>query len=868
MRIFRGLVLLTALVSLVFPAPALAQSSKPPANTSAGSRVTLRNVATDLMPNSKNVWQCSCDTDGCWPGCFTIASASILKYWSGNGFPNLWVGKEVATLQRLRDLFPNLQCTGNGNGNGYPGDTVFDAADVAYGFNMFVKEKGYNFTITPIYEPTFDKIKSEIDAGRPLIGVFGVSPWGSHAGTIIGYDTTKGRQAMIVRPNLQGKPDTDLEWGAGYAGFGLVTIVPGLGKGAYPIAPKSTFEVMVDDRDPGFAQFGDWAAVDGFGLGGSSRWLRSADTSTQQAGEDTAWVQWSPDLPFDGMWEVLAWMPKDDEDDSFSRSTTYKILDAEGMHLSRRSQHDSTQGWMSLGAFPFVAGGKGGVRLGNLTTDDKPRVMWADAMRFVWRGPLVVLSEDDTSKVYLVRDGRRHLIPTDATRAGDPRTFDALRLGAGDMRKLTVMQLSQYPEGDPLPSIYGSWVGQYFNNALLSSPASLVKASPALGFVWDAAPPAPNMSALGFSARWTRVMAMPEGKVPVSVNAVGGVRLWVDGRLEIDAWNASDTITNALINHQRVISVTGSLHTLELEYVNRDGAAQVNFGNLPPFIPIVTDPISSTGWTNAVTKTLSWLDAGDPDSPGSQRAFYATLWKDGSTESASSNWISDTNWVTALPADGVYLWRVSASDGSAVSDWSEPRRIQVDRSPPWAQMQSAEFVGGPVLGAQVDASGAVKITASQPYTAARGIQLMWWATDTASGPSSYDVQYREIVHAMTNFSQTVEMREVEKPAQEVVVQNGKEVTRASTVLETVPTITYQPIYSFETLTQTQWITLGVALPVTSTVFVGNPGSTYEFRVRARDWAGNEQPWYEGYSIQAQMDLNTAPPITSAPTITR
>ncbi len=75
----------------------------------------------DIIPGFNNSWQCPCDSDGCWPGCFTVASATLLKYWSQKGFPNLWDGNENGTLARLRELFGHLLCYGNGDANGKPG---------------------------------------------------------------------------------------------------------------------------------------------------------------------------------------------------------------------------------------------------------------------------------------------------------------------------------------------------------------------------------------------------------------------------------------------------------------------------------------------------------------------------------------------------------------------------------------------------------------------------------------------------------------------------------------------------------------------------------------------------------------------------
>jgi hypothetical protein len=834
------------------------------------ARVVLQDVPDNIIPENSNKWNCSCDSDGCWPGCFTVASASILEYWSQKGFPNLWNGDEDGILVRLRELFPNLLCYGNGDGNGKPGDTGYDAYDVASGLNQFIQEQGYSFTLTPIPSPTFEQVMSEIDAGHPIIGAFAESPWGSHAGTIIGYDTTGGRQVMVVRPNLWQKTDTDLAWGTGYQGFGLVTVAPSDNAVTSTLSPQVTYEALVNASDPGFAAQGNWQTAQGVGMNGEARSLTTTDPTNLGPTDDTGWARWNPQLPFDGVWEVLAWMPQADTDDSATHNAVYHVTHAEGMSLVRRSQHDASQGWMSLGTFPFIRGDKAVVYLGNLTGDTPLRKVWADAVKFVWRAPLIITSEDDDEVLYLVQDGKRLRIP-------DMDTFDALRLSRSNIRKLSAMQLAQYPEGDTLPSIFGSWVGQYYNNTTLAAPASAVRRDDKLSFQWNDTAPAENMSSRGFSARWSRVMALGDGNYPFTIDAVGGVRLYVDGHLEINDWDSS----SVYIQHQQVVSVTSGLHRVEVEYVNREGQARIDLGDLPPNAPIVPD-VGQLQWTTAPTVTLQWQDGGDPDNSAQPRKYYVSVWRDGNDWSVNSEWITATEWTLPLPGDGRYFWRVSAGDGTAVSDWSPAREIDVDRSAPWAQMQTAQTpqeLAESTAQAQaaneqtmvqmpnavsIDASGQpISVSVAQLMSATTpgpstpqpfiGLMLSWWATDTLSGLASFDVQARELVHAETRYTPTVEMHEVSQLSYELIVSGSQEITNALVITSMVPYTTVAPIMVYTPISPTDWFTFASGIVNTQTVFVGNPGSTYEFRVRARDNAGNVQEWLDGYSIQAQMD---------------
>lgn len=836
-------------------------------NLTDNVRVVLNDMPNDIIPQDSNKWNCTCDSDGCWPGCFTVASASVMEYWSAKGFPNLWNGDENGTLIRLRELFPNMACDGNGDGNGKPGDTIYDAFDVADGLRQFTQEKGYAFTLTPIPEPSFEQIIAEIDAGKPIIGAFGESPWGSHAGTIIGYDTTGGRQVLVVRPNLWHKLDTDLEWGMGYRGLGIVTISPGGGLSSAPVAPQITYEVLVNDVDPGFASQGSWQQSEGMGHGGEAKSQLTTDPTNLGPTDDTGWARWNPQLPFDGMWEVMAWMPLNDTDDSVTHHAAYRVSHAEGMSIVRRSQHDATQGWMSLGAFPFVRGDKGSVYLGNLTGDVPLRRVWADVVKFVWRAPLIVINEQAEGEIYLVQNGKRLRIP-------DDHTFDALRLNRSNIRKLSPLEMAQYPSGDMLPSIFTSWVGQYFNNTVLAQPESVVRGDSNVNFQWNGAAPAANMSSQSFSTRWTRVMALSEGSYPFRVDAVGGVRLYVDGKLEINAWDASNTY----VQHQRDITVTSGLHRVEVEYTNRAGSARVMLGNLPPNAPIIVRS-GDVQWTTALTVTVNWLDGGDADTVGKPRRFYVAAWRESDGWMVNSDWITSTQWDIPLPGDGRYQWRVSASDGAAVSDWSPPQPIWVDRSAPWSQMLTAVGQADPVTPTEAAPVDVSTITSTEaltlPVVAAPaaptrllGVQLTWWATDTLSGASAFDVQARELVHSSVIYTLTTELREMTQLNYELIYSGTEPITNTYLTTATLPYTTVTPLRIFTPVPDSQWVTVSTGVVATQTLFIGNPGSTYEFRVRARDMAGNEQDWYDGYSAQGQVDASLNINYTYIPLVTR
>jgi PA14 domain len=862
-------------------APLNPRDQRAPDNRPRGreGRFVLDGLTTEIVPATSNIWQCACDTDGCYPGCFTIASATILEFWAKRGYPALWDGETNATLERLRDLFPNLFCYDNKDNDGQPGESGYDAFDVAKGFDIFVRERGYKFRITPVPSPTFEQIVAEIDAGRPVIGAFGTSPWGSHAGTIIGYDTTDGRQIMIVRPNLTGKLDTELTWGKGYGSFGLVTIEPTNEVSDLIVGATRYIEILVDDTDSGFVMNGDWRMTEGLGVNNGARAVLSTDPSNLGPAEDTATATWTPALPYDGMYEVQAFMPREDGNDSITHLATYHVLHAEGESFVRRSHHDARAGWMPLGAFPFVKGQKSMVRVGNKTGDQPPRTLWADAVRFVWKGPIVVQREEG-GPVALIVEGKLREVR-------DAETLNVLKLRRSSVRPIALIEYAQYQAGEALPSMFSSWVGQYFDNTGLTPPFSAVRSDDGLNFVWSGAAPVAGLNDGNFSARWTRTLALTEGDYPFIIEAAGGLRLWVDGKLEIDAWDAPSTV---LQRHEKVIGVLSGLHRVDIEYTNRGGNGELRLANLPPNAPVVIDNTGPRASSPEIT--LRWLDGGDPDNVNvtKPRRFFASLWNDAGFR-ATTGWVTDTVWSYTLPEDGRYQWSVVATDGVANSASSPARTILLDSTAPWSQMTDAKVPVGRVDFAQAaqnselrlvtDANGNQIVVdsgeaADQPQLS-RGltvlnrplyqrfgnapvVQLTWWATDSLSMPDMrYALQARELVRARTEYTLTTTLREVTRLAYELVLSGTQEITQPVVLTETVAFSDVTPVLAMTQVTNTEWITVHASLATTSTVFAGYPGSTYEFRVRAIDGAGNEQQWYDGYSLQVKLDESTALP---------
>ena len=856
-------------------------------STNDSLRVILSDIPEDLYPKESNIWQYGCDTDGCWQGCFTIAAASVAKYWSKKGYQNLWNSDENYTFSRLRQLFPNLFCYNNVNNDGKPSESGYDAFDVATGFSQFISERGYSFTITAIPKPTFNQIVAEINAGRPIIGIFAESPWGSHAATIIGYDSTDGHQAIVVRPNLLNKKDVDLDWNSAFGGFGIVTITPqgvsdapdfsgldnAIGKIQEESAQKSTFEVVVDEGDPGFVMHGDWASDKRFGFNGTTRYRLTTDPTNFGPTSDTAFVTWKPNLSFDGIWEVLVYIPTGNSDENVAHHANYRLNTAEGISVMQAKPSELTQGWSSIGSYPFIKGDSGTVYMGDNTGDDYPRFLYADAVRFLWRSPLLIRNQN-SSQLYLVLNGKRHAIP-------DSETLSALQIDRESVRTLSPQVFSRYDEADSLPSVYKGWIGEYFNNDSLEAPTSFIRSDGNLHFQWHGTAPAANVNATGFSTRWTRMFSLTEGEYVFSLEAIGGVRLSVDGQLEIDAWDT----TNQLLLHQKSVPLADGLHSVQVEYRSSQVNSQILFGNLPPNTPYVTKD-TDVEWSPSPTVTMQWADSGDPDTTSNFRNYFVTLWREEDGQNVwqtTSGWITGTHWETVLTQDGRYMWSVVASDGNLNSSPSSPQPLLFDGTPPWSQIENTQAgaseaastisnntaikITGDLRGAEViaDIEGKDSIIVNQRFdrnpnfapasTGSRNlpiVQVNWWAADTLSGIDSYDVQVRESVIAHTVYTLSTSSLFAPRISFELLIFGGEEFDQSVIVTDSISVTTAVPLVEFEPVSSTEWITVATNVHDRSLLFLGNPGSTYEFRVRATDNAGNQQPWLD--TVLAQVDI--------------
>ena len=193
------------------------------------------------------------------------------------------------------------------------------------------------------------------------------------------------------------------------------------------------------------------------------------------------------------------------------------------------------------------------------------------------------------------------------------------------------------------------WRGEYFANAGLQAPPYLVRNDRVVDL--DLAPgrsPALGMPSENWSARWSRTWRFDEGNYRFHVLVDDGARLWVAGRLLIDAW-----ADGAAREFTADLYLKGDV-PIRLDYYNHLGAARarLNWEQITQF----------SGWKGSyyAVRDLSGLPLFQRDDP-----VIRFNWGSGSPRSDIPADNFSVRWTRKLVFSqaGSYRFRVEADDG-------------------------------------------------------------------------------------------------------------------------------------------------------------------------------------------------------------
>jgi hypothetical protein len=119
----------------------------------------------------------------------------------------------------------------------------------------------------------------------------------------------------------------------------------------------------------------------------------------------------------------------------------------------------------------------------------------------------------------------------------------------------------------PTPVIT-EWRGEYYGNVDLAGTPVLVRNDATIAFEWGANAPAPGVPADRFSARWTRVLTFAQGPYRFVTRADDGIRVYVDERPVIDAWDSTGDRT-----FDGYVWLSAGTHTVRVEFREHLGNA-------------------------------------------------------------------------------------------------------------------------------------------------------------------------------------------------------------------------------------------------------------------------------------------------------
>lgn len=202
--------------------------------------------------------------------------------------------------------------------------------------------------------------------------------------------------------------------------------------------------------------------------------------------------------------------------------------------------------------------------------NDNFSVRWTRTLPFEAGDYRFYARSDDGLRLWL--DG--WLVIEDWNDGGRLRTGDFQNLGAGNH----ALRIEYFESaGDAYQTIWwqkvgpiSDWRGEYFPNPRLEGAPTLTRNDRAIDFDWGAGPPAPDLPADNFSARWARTLPLADGRYRFTVQVDDGMRLWLDNHLLSDQWREGSTRT-----FTAETDVAAGNHTLRLEYLELGGGALI-----------------------------------------------------------------------------------------------------------------------------------------------------------------------------------------------------------------------------------------------------------------------------------------------------
>ncbi|MGI6368118.1 MAG: PA14 domain-containing protein [Anaerolineae bacterium] len=136
---------------------------------------------------------------------------------------------------------------------------------------------------------------------------------------------------------------------------------------------------------------------------------------------------------------------------------------------------------------------------------------------------------------------------------------------------------------------FAGWRGEYYGNPDLADQPYFVRDDAQISADWGAGGPGSGVPGDAFSVRWTARLALEQGRYSFSTVADDGARVYVDGRVVIDAWMGA-----VAQRREGSIDLDAGEHRIVVEYYEAAGQASIQFDMALVAEPTV-EPVPTKG---------------------------------------------------------------------------------------------------------------------------------------------------------------------------------------------------------------------------------------------------------------------------------
>jgi hypothetical protein len=209
-------------------------------------------------------------------------------------------------------------------------------------------------------------------------------------------------------------------------------------------------------------------------------------------------------------------------------------------------------------------------------------------------------------------------------------------------------------------------LAEYHNSVDLSGAPVLSRCEGQIADDWGTGSPAPGVNSDDFSVRWSGHFQFAAGSYTFTSTADDGIRVYVDGALEIDDWQDQPAT-----GEHATVQLTAGLHTVEVDYYENAGQAVAKLSweqsgnpNTPP-APVIDKP----------STTLSYA-VGDPIS----FSGHASDTQDGPLDASALSWtllIHHCTTPTTCHVHDVQQWDGLSSGTLNAPDHDYPSHLEL-----------------------------------------------------------------------------------------------------------------------------------------------------------------------------------------------